>query len=107
MQTVLAAALLGLATIAPVAAQTSSVQQMLQGLFTGDQKQDRALQEAYERGYQRGRDDESRQRQASGRYNRGDDARDANRYGDNRSRSSGDSRLDPSNDRYSGSGYGR
>jgi hypothetical protein len=34
-------------------------QQALQGLFTGDPKGDRSLIDAFQRGYQRGREDEA------------------------------------------------
>jgi len=89
MRIAFSAAALGLATglaaaPLPAAAQTSNVQQMLQGLFNGDQGHDRALQEAFERGYQRGREDEARQRQAGARYDRRDDVHDA--YRDNAGR---------------------
>ena len=45
---------------APTAAQVPNVQQFLQGLLSGNQGQDQALREAFERGYQRGREDEAR-----------------------------------------------
>ncbi|HEX2942781.1 MAG TPA: hypothetical protein VHO91_17155 [Rhodopila sp.] len=44
----------------PALAQNSSPQQMLQGLLTGNQNQDRAVRDAYERGYRAGRQDEAR-----------------------------------------------
>jgi hypothetical protein len=53
------------------AAQTPDVRQLLQGLLSGNQVQDQALHEAFERGYQRGREDEARQRaerDRSGRF---------------------------------------
>jgi len=106
MRHTLAIAALGLsATLAtaplPAAAQSSNVQQMLQGLFNGDQGHDRGVQEAFERGYQRGREDEARQRQAGARYDRRDDVRDA--YRDN------GGRVGPSDRAYPPppSGYGR
>lgn len=47
---------------APAVAQVPNVQQLLQGLLSGNQGQDQALREAFERGYQRGREDEARLR---------------------------------------------
>ena len=44
----------------PAVAQVPNVQQLLQGLLSGNQGQDQSLQEAFERGYQRGREDEAR-----------------------------------------------
>jgi hypothetical protein len=52
-----------LALALPAAAsaqQAPNVGQMLQGLMTGNQGQDQALRDAFERGYQRGREDEAR-----------------------------------------------
>jgi hypothetical protein len=54
---------LGLSLLAvPALAQQSSpsVGQMLQGLTTGNQGQDQALRDAFERGYRAGRQDEAR-----------------------------------------------
>jgi hypothetical protein len=48
-------------------------QQTLQGLLTGNQGQDDALRQAYQRGYHRGRDDEARALQANDRNRRYDD----------------------------------
>ena len=62
MQIGRAAALLAALAI-PVVAQAQSApgwQQTLQGMFTGNQSQDDALRQAYQRGYERGRDDEAR-----------------------------------------------
>jgi hypothetical protein len=62
--------LLGATLALPVTAHAQSapgLQQMLQGLFTGNQSQDDALRQAYQRGYQRGRDDEARALQANNR----------------------------------------
>jgi hypothetical protein len=53
-------AVFGLLLIVPAAAQSPNVQQLLQGLMTGNQGQDQALRDAFERGYQRGRQDEAR-----------------------------------------------
>ena len=50
-------------------------QQTLQGMFTGNQSQDQALRQAYDRGYQRGRDDEARALQANGYGDRDRDRR--------------------------------
>jgi hypothetical protein len=67
MRSTVLAALLGLSVVTPAAAQGGpDVRQLLQGLTTGNQGQDQALQDAFERGYQRGRQDEARQ-QVSGR----------------------------------------
>ena len=78
--------LLGATLALPVTAHAQSapgLQQTLQGLFTGNQSQDDALRQAYQRGYQRGRDDEARSLQANnrppryeGRYNTGPRYRD-------------------------------
>jgi hypothetical protein len=65
--------LLGAVLALPVAAHAQSApgwQQTLQGLFTGNQNQDDALRQAYQRGYQRGRDDEARAVQANNRPRR-------------------------------------
>ena len=66
----------------PTIVRAQSVGQMLQGLTTGNQTQDRGLQEAYERGYQKGRQDEAQLARRSG----GSDNRSRN--GDNNSRNS-------------------
>lgn len=50
----------------PALAQTSSPQQMLQGLLTGNQSQDRAVRDAYERGYRAGQQDEARMNATNG-----------------------------------------
>jgi len=74
--------LLGLA--GPPAMAQGNVQQMLGGLLTGNQNQDQALRDAYERGYQRGRQDEARltrDRPRSDRYeDRGYDDRGQQPY---------------------------
>jgi hypothetical protein len=65
--------LLGATLALPVTAHAQSApgwQQTLQGLFTGNQSQDDALRQAYQRGYQRGRDDEARALQANNRPRR-------------------------------------
>jgi hypothetical protein len=65
MQRTLAAALLGLLLATPAVAQTTSQapdwRQQLGGLLNGNQDRDKAVQQAYERGYERGRNDEMRQ----------------------------------------------
>ena len=63
-------AALGLALAVPAAAQAPNVQQLLQGLTSGNQRQDQALHDAFERGYERGRQDEARLRRPdrSGTY---------------------------------------
>ena len=45
----------------PAMAESSNIQQLLQGLTTGDKSHDQAVRDAFERGYQRGRQDEARQ----------------------------------------------
>jgi hypothetical protein len=55
---------LGLALAGPALAQAPNVQQMLQGLTTGNQGQDQALRDAFERGYRQGRQDEARQQRS-------------------------------------------
>lgn len=55
---------------APAVAQAPNVQQLLQGLLSGNQGQDQGLREAFERGYQRGREDEARLRADRGRGER-------------------------------------
>jgi hypothetical protein len=53
---------LGLALLAiPASAQAPDIGRMLQGLTTGNQNQDQALREAYERGYRAGQQDSVRQ----------------------------------------------
>jgi hypothetical protein len=60
MRTTVAA--LGLALLAgPASAQAPDIGHMLQGLTTGNQNQDQALREAYERGYRAGQQDSTRQ----------------------------------------------
>jgi len=49
--------------------------QALQGLLSGNHEQDRAVQDAYERGYQRGRQDEARMSQRGRDTSRGDEDR--------------------------------
>lgn len=72
----------------PCMAQSPSMQQMLQGLVTGNQGQDHALQEAYERGYQRGRQDEAQRMRGDGRPGRREN--DPSRYDDDRGPHQGD-----------------
>jgi len=56
-----------------------------QGLTTGNQNQDQALRNAFERGYQRGRQDEARMRRPSGgsdrSYSRSRDDNNGDGYG--------------------------
>ena len=59
---------LGVAVPSPAHAQ--NIPQMLQGLTTGNQNEDRKLQDAYERGYQKGRQDEARLNRRPSRDNR-------------------------------------
>ena len=68
---------LGFALLAvPAVAQSPDIGRMLQGLTTGNQNQDQALREAYERGYRAGQQDAARQSDRSGR------SRDDNRSSD-------------------------
>jgi Ni/Co efflux regulator RcnB len=81
----IAIAILGVALATPALAQAPNWQQSLQGLVTGNQNQDDALRQAYQRGYQRGRDDESRaMRRAdtrpNDRYDNGNQYDNGNRY---------------------------
>jgi hypothetical protein len=62
---IVAILLLGLSMARPAVAQAPNVQQLLQGLTTGNQGQDQALRDAFERGYQRGRQDEARQQRSN------------------------------------------
>jgi hypothetical protein len=63
LQLALLATLVGLTFSTPgmTSAQAQDVKQVLGGLLTGNQDRDNAVQQAYERGYQRGRADEARQ----------------------------------------------
>ena len=87
MRSILAASLFGIiAIVPPASAQNQGVGQALQGLLGGNQAQDQAVRDAYERGYQRGRDDEARQNRANrddrrpeGRSSRGSGDEDASR----------------------------
>ncbi len=95
MRMVLAATGFGLMTISPLAAQTPNVQQLLQGLTTGNQSQDQGLRDAFERGYQKGRQDEAQQR----RSDRGGSDRGGNdRGGNDRSSNDRSYRQGPSDD---------
>ncbi len=67
MQRFILAASLGFLITSPAVAQMD-IQQMLQGLTTGDQRHDQALRDAYQRGYQHGRADERRRLQTEGSY---------------------------------------
>jgi len=71
MRHAIVATLLGLSLAAPAAAQAPNVQNLLGGLLTGNQNQDQAVRDAFERGYQRGRQDEARQRSDRGSPVRG------------------------------------
>ena len=73
MRTIAASTAIGLMLVTPALAQpqTPGWQQTLQGLMSGNQRQDQAVREAYERGYQRGRQDEARmqaEKQGHDRY---------------------------------------
>lgn len=57
--TIFAGALLALVITVPASSRAQNVPQMLQGLMTGNRDQDDALRNAYERGYQKGRQDEA------------------------------------------------
>lgn len=73
MQRIVVTTLVGLGLAGPAAAQVPNVQQLLQGLTTGNQGQDQALRDAFERGYQRGRQDEAQlQQPRRGQGERGD-----------------------------------
>lgn len=74
---VLGLSLLGVAS----SAQTPDISRMLQGLTTGNQSQDQALREAYERGYRAGQQDAARQPDRSNRSR--DDYRSSGRDRDN------------------------
>jgi len=76
MRTVIAAICLTLALATTAFAQNPNIGQLLQGLTTGNQGQDQALRDAFERGYQRGRQDEARlSRPGQDRRARGDEDR--------------------------------
>ncbi len=64
------AALIALSS--PTLANAQNLPPALQGLMNGNRDQDRAVRDAYERGYQKGREDEARL--ARGNH-RGDDDR--------------------------------
>jgi hypothetical protein len=69
---------LGFALLAvPALAQAPDISRMLQGLTTGNQNQDQALREAYERGYRAGQQDSARQSDRSNRSR--DDYRSSDR----------------------------
>jgi hypothetical protein len=78
MQRIVMTMLLGLAFAGPATAQAPNMQQMLQGLTTGNQGQDQALRDAFERGYRRGRQDEAREQ----RSDRGGSDRSSRRSAD-------------------------
>ena len=65
---------------APSASWAQNVPQLLQGLMTGNQSQDQGLRDAYERGYQKGRQDEA---QLSRRGRQEDRRQDDRRMEDN------------------------
>jgi len=83
----------------PALAQGSSAQQMLQGLLSGNQGQDQAVREAYERGYRAGRQDEARMASGNGRSSRYDN--------DNDTRSGYGGGSDSPSGRSGGNGYTR
>lgn len=91
MRYTVAAALLGLTLATPAAAQAPNVQQLLGGLLTGNQSQDQAIRDAFERGYQRGRQDEA-QRAEGGGARRYDRRRDEDGQGYDQPRSRRDER---------------
>ena len=88
MRNAAVAVLFGLVVATPVAAQVPDVGRLLQGLTNGNQNQDQALRDAFERGYQRGRQDEARLRH-SGPVGRPDDRYDRRNL-DERSRRNDD-----------------
>jgi len=53
--------------LAVVPASAQQPQQLLQGLLSGNQSQDQAVRDAFERGYQKGRQDEARLHGPNGR----------------------------------------
>jgi hypothetical protein len=55
--------LAGTAAVAQTASQSPDWKQTLGGLLNGNQDRDNAVRQAYERGYQRGRNDEARMSQ--------------------------------------------
>lgn len=67
----MAATSVALMAATPTIVRAQGVGQLLQGLTTGNQTQDKALQEAYERGYQKGRQDEAQLARRSGRSDSG------------------------------------
>ena len=67
--------------VVPALAQSPDISRMLQGLTTGNQNQDQALREAYERGYRAGQQDATRQSDRSNRSR--DDNRSSDRDRDN------------------------
>ena len=87
MQRAFVATLLSFALAVPAVAQAQAPdwKQALGGLLSGNQDRDQALQQAYERGYQRGRDDEARQAQRQpygrGNYDNGYDRDRGSSYG--------------------------
>jgi Ni/Co efflux regulator RcnB len=95
MRTTIAALLLGSTLALPVAAHAQNFQQLLGGLLTGNQQQDQSLQDAWRRGYQRGRQDQAREdRTGRNSYDRGADYRDDRGYPQDRPYAS------PPDDRY-------
>lgn len=62
---------LGAGAATPAIAQ-GDIQQFLQGLMTGNQREDTALRDAFERGYERGRQDEARRQRATREQRRDD-----------------------------------
>jgi hypothetical protein len=102
MRHAVAATLLGLSLASPAAAQVPNVQQLLGGLLTGNQSQDQAVRDAFERGYQRGREDEARRQQAAGRgrRDRGDSDRGDSDRGDSGDRGRAPPYSQPGNGYY-------
>ena len=103
MRPMIVATVLGTALAAPAMTQVPNVQQLLQGLTTGNQSQDQALRDAFERGYQRGREDEARlQRPDRNRADRDSRERAYRRGGDDRDTYRGGREQDPSLGRQGG-----
>ena len=79
--------ILALAAATLPRANAQGVQQMLKGLTTGNPGQDQALNDAFERGYQKGRQDEAQNQRSnrSGGSNRGVQQNQSgdSRYNDN------------------------
>jgi hypothetical protein len=98
----LALAALGASLALPAMAQPSDWQQQVQGLFTGNKNADDAVRQAYERGYQRGRDDEGRMnRRANNTNQRGSDSNNQRGYDSNNPRYDNNNQSRPPQPTYS------